>query len=53
LLEKDTIDLNGVIEILGDRPFPPKSNFKAYLESKKQQKEEGKIGENLSQNPAV
>ena len=32
LLEKETIDLNMITEILGPRPFPPKANFKAYLE---------------------
>jgi AFG3 family protein len=36
LLEKETIDLKGIIEILGDRPFPPKENFRAYLETKKE-----------------
>ena len=35
LLEKETLDLRAIIDVLGDRPFPPKSNFKAYLESKK------------------
>lgn len=31
LLEKESLDLTKLIEILGERPFPPKSNFKAYL----------------------
>jgi len=34
LLEKETLDLHSIVEILGERPFPPKSNFKAYLEYK-------------------
>ena len=28
------MDLKGIIEILGERPFPPKKNFKEYLETK-------------------
>ena len=32
LLDKETIDLEDIINILGERPFKPKSNFKAYLE---------------------
>lgn len=47
LLERDTIDLNGIVELFGERPFPPKSNFRAYLETKKQEKKEEKISENL------
>lgn len=43
LLEKETLDLQTIIELLGERPFPPKSNFKAYLEYKK--KEEQFAGE--------
>jgi len=35
LLEKETLDLQAVIQVLGDRPFAPKSNFKAYLEAQK------------------
>jgi len=35
LLEKETLDLRAIIDVLGDRPFPAKSNFKAYLEIKK------------------
>lgn len=42
LLEKETLDLRAIIEILGERPFPPKSNFKAYLESKSSQDQEQK-----------
>jgi len=40
LLEKETLDLSSIIEILGQRPYPPKSNFKAYLEYKTQQEQE-------------
>jgi len=40
LLEKETLDLTAIIEILGQRPFAPKSNFKAYLEYKTQQEQE-------------
>ncbi|CAD8210577.1 unnamed protein product [Paramecium octaurelia] len=36
LLEKETLDLQKIIEVLGERPFPPKSNYKAYLEIKKE-----------------
>jgi hypothetical protein len=32
LLEKETLDLRAIRSILGDRPFPAKSNYKAYLE---------------------
>lgn len=32
LLEKETLDLKQINGVLGERPFPPKSNFKAYLE---------------------
>ena len=34
LLQKETLDLKAILEILGDRPFPSKANFKAYLETK-------------------
>ena len=37
LLDKETLDLRTIIDVLGERPFAPKSNFKAYLESKKTQ----------------
>lgn len=37
MLDKETLDLRTIIEVLGERPFAPKSNFKAYLESKKTQ----------------
>ena len=32
LLEKETLDLNEIIKVLGARPFEPKSSFKAFLE---------------------
>lgn len=52
LLEKETLDLRAIIEILGERPFPPKSNFKAYLESKSSQdKEQKEKEEKHSQEP--
>ncbi|CAD8194401.1 unnamed protein product [Paramecium octaurelia] len=38
LLVKETLDLNDLITILGERPFPPKSNFKEYLDTKKREK---------------
>lgn len=34
LIEKETLDLDDIVSILGERPFPIKSNFKAYLDSK-------------------
>lgn len=40
LLEKETLDLTNIIEILGERPFEPKSNYKAYLNSKREIKAE-------------
>lgn len=39
LLEKETLDLKELVAVLGDRPFPPKSNYKAYLELKQAQVE--------------
>jgi AFG3 family protein len=32
LLEKETLDLKAIQAVLGERPFPPESVFKAYLE---------------------
>ena len=32
LLAKETVDLRDITRILGERPFVPKKNFKAYLE---------------------
>jgi len=45
LLERETLDLKAIVDILGERPFPPKSNFKAYLDYKKEdaKKIEGEI----------
>jgi len=45
LLEKETLDLQTIVELLGERPYAAKSNFKAYLEYKKKEekfKEEAK-----------
>lgn len=33
-MEKETLDLTAIIKILGDRPFPARSNFREYLETK-------------------
>ena len=30
------MDLKQIIAVLGERPFAPKQNFKAYLETKQQ-----------------
>lgn len=38
LLEKESLDLQTIIDILGERPFKAKSNFKAYLDLKKVEK---------------
>lgn len=37
LLEIETLDLNAIVAILGERPFEPKKNFKSYLETKSTQ----------------
>ena len=42
MLERETLDLQAIIEILGERPYPPKSNYKAYLEYKKEKEAEEK-----------
>ena len=34
LLEKETLDLKDIVSVLGERPFEPRDNFKAYLEAK-------------------
>ena len=34
LIERETLDLKDIVEILGERPFPAKSNYKAYLDTK-------------------
>ncbi|EGR30515.1 hypothetical protein IMG5_130290, partial [Ichthyophthirius multifiliis] len=36
LLKKKTLDLKQITEILGERPFKAKSNYKAYLDQQKQ-----------------
>jgi len=36
LLERETLDLQAITEILGERPFAPKSNVKEYLKIKKE-----------------
>ncbi|CAD8194275.1 unnamed protein product [Paramecium octaurelia] len=41
LLDKETLDLQKIIEVLGERPFPPRSNYKAYLEIKKEDSKQG------------
>ena len=47
LLEKNTIDLNDIIGVLGQRPFEPKKSFKSYLEqTTKDNLAEEKIKEN-------
>jgi len=42
LLERETLDLQAIINILGERPFEPKSNYKAFLEYKREKEEEEK-----------
>ncbi|KAL4454331.1 hypothetical protein ABPG74_012288 [Tetrahymena malaccensis] len=50
LLEKKTLDLSQIKAILGERPFSPKSNYKAYLESnEEQEKEKQKIEQEQQQ----
>ena len=40
LLEKETIDLKQIVGVLGERPFPAKSSYKAYLEELTKEEEE-------------
>eukprot|EP00825_Cyclidium_porcatum_P036056 TRINITY_DN3790_c0_g2_i3.p1 TRINITY_DN3790_c0_g2~~TRINITY_DN3790_c0_g2_i3.p1 ORF type:complete len:230 (-),score=45.31 TRINITY_DN3790_c0_g2_i3:230-919(-) len=48
LMEKETLDLKQIKQILGERPFPPKSTFKAYLETQQEiDKEENEKEERL------
>jgi len=42
--------LNAIVSILGERPFAPKSNFKAYLENKKLDEQEKKEKAQEEQN---
>lgn len=41
-MEKKSLDLNEIIEILGDRPFEMKQHFKEFLETKNQMQKEMK-----------
>ncbi len=34
LLEKESLDLKDIIGVIGERPFPQKDNYKAYLSAK-------------------
>lgn len=38
-MEKKTLDLHQIRQILGERPFAPKSNFKAFLEESNEELE--------------
>lgn len=40
LLKKESLDLHDIVGVLGERPFAPKSNYKAYLELRKVEKTE-------------
>ena len=37
-MKHKTLDLDQLTEILGERPFEPKSNYKAYLEITRKEK---------------
>jgi len=50
LLEKESLDLKGIIEVLGERPFAAKKNFKEYLETKHLIEKEGKAKEEKEMN---
>lgn len=39
-MEKETLDLNDIQAILGDRPFPTSDNFKEYLQVRQEVEEE-------------
>lgn len=43
LLEKETLDLKGIIEVLGERPFEMKDNFSAYMKTKEALDKEEKM----------
>lgn len=43
LLEKETLDLIEIVNILGQRPFQPKSSFKAFLDEVQKTEEENKL----------
>lgn len=56
MLEKETLDLQKIVNILGERPFAPKSNYKAYLDIKRIQdteKEQEKIAESEANQPEL
>lgn len=53
MLEKETLDLRKIIEVLGERPFAPKSNFKAYLESKKDKEEKPTVEQEIKNEAKV
>lgn len=40
LMEKETLDLNDIISILGKRPFKNQKSFEDYLKIKEEKKEE-------------
>ena len=52
-MEKETLDLNAIMKILGERPFPSKSNFKDYLETKMVLEEEKEKETNTKENEKV
>lgn len=39
LLERETLDLQQIVAVLGERPFEPRANFKAYLDTRKADEE--------------
>lgn len=40
LLQHQTLDLNAIVAILGERPFKPKPSFQAYLDTKHQMQQQ-------------
>ena len=46
LLEKETLNLKQIREILGDRPFEDKDNFKIYFDEVEKNEEEKEEKEN-------
>ena len=42
LLEKETLDLNDIQAILGERPFPTSDNFREYLQVRQEVEQERK-----------
>ena len=53
LLEKESLDLKGIIEVLGERPFAAKKNFKEYLETKHLIEKEGKAKDEKEMKKAM